>query len=287
RAPSRLRSRAGDRPRLRRSQRRAHRGRVGARSGDQLRRRVPDRGGGAPDRRAGRAGGPVSGERILVCDDDPQIQRALRLVLREAGYEVIVTETGEEALDRAAVAGPHAAIVDLMLPDTHGIEVCRQLRRWSDLPIIVLSALGEEAIKIEALEAGADDYVTKPFGPGELVARVQAALRRAGREPTEPRIELDGLVIDLAAHAVWLDGEEVRLTPIEFSLLRVLALNRGLLMTHRQLLVQVWGPEHADATPLLRTHIANLRGKLGGGEGRRSFIRTDAGIGYRFRAPAA
>jgi len=226
----------------------------------------------------------VSGERILVCDDDPQIQRALRLVLREAGYEVIVTETGEEALDRAAVAGPHAAIVDLMLPDTHGIEVCRQLRRWSDLPIIVLSALGEEAIKIEALEAGADDYVTKPFGPGELVARVQAALRRAGREPTEPRIELDGLVIDLAAHAVWLDGEEVRLTPIEFSLLRVLALNRGLLMTHRQLLVEVWGPEHADATPLLRTHIANLRGKLGGGEGRRSFIRTDAGIGYRFRA---
>ncbi|HXD53218.1 MAG TPA: response regulator transcription factor [Solirubrobacteraceae bacterium] len=226
----------------------------------------------------------MSGERILVCDDDPQIQRALRLVLREAGYEVIVTETGEEALDRAAVAGPHAAIVDLMLPDTHGIEVCRQLRRWSDLPIIVLSALGEEAIKIEALEAGADDYVTKPFGPGELVARVQAALRRAGREPTEPRIELDGLVIDLAAHAVWLDGEEVRLTPIEFSLLRVLALNRGLLMTHRQLLVEVWGPEHADATPLLRTHIANLRGKLGGGEGRRSFIRTDAGIGYRFRA---
>ena len=226
----------------------------------------------------------MSGERILVCDDDPQIQRALRLVLREAGYEVIVTETGEEALDRAAVAGPHAAIVDLMLPDTHGIEVCRQLRRWSDLPIIVLSALGEEAIKIEALEAGADDYVTKPFGPGELVARVQAALRRAGREPTEPRVELDGLVIDLAAHAVWLDGEEVRLTPIEFSLLRVLALNRGLLMTHRQLLVEVWGPEHADATPLLRTHIANLRGKLGGGEGRRSFIRTDAGIGYRFRA---
>jgi two-component system KDP operon response regulator KdpE len=225
----------------------------------------------------------VSGERILVCDDDPQIQRALRLVLREAGYEVLVTETGEQALDRAAVAGPHAAIVDLMLPDVQGIEVCRELRRWSELPIIVLSALGEEAIKIEALEAGADDYVTKPFGPGELVARVQAALRRAGRDVAEPQIEIDGLVVDLAAHAVWLDGEEVRLTPIEFSLLRVLAVNRGLLMTHRQLLLEVWGPEHADATPLLRTHIANLRGKLGGGQGR-SFIRTDAGIGYRFRA---
>ncbi len=229
----------------------------------------------------------MAGERILVCDDDPQIQRALRLVLREAGYEVLVTTTGEEALDRAAVTGPHAAIVDLMLPDVHGIEVCRQLRSWSDLPIIVLSALGEETIKIEALEAGADDYVTKPFGPGELVARLQAALRRAGRGQAEPRIEVDGLVVDLAAHAVWLDGEEIRLTPIEFSLLRVLAVNRGLLMTHRQLLIEVWGPEHADATPLLRTHIANLRAKLGGGEAHRSFIRTDAGIGYRFRADGA
>jgi two-component system KDP operon response regulator KdpE len=154
------------------------------------------------------------------------------------------------------------------------------------MPIIVLSALGEEAVKVKALETGADDYVTKPFGPGELVARVQAALRRAGRGAVEPRIELDGLVIDLAAHAVWLEGEEVRLTPIEFALLRALAVNRGLLMTHRQLLVEVWGPEHADATSLLRTHIANLRAKLGGeGEGR-SFIRTDAGVGYRFRASA-
>jgi two-component system KDP operon response regulator KdpE len=227
----------------------------------------------------------MAGERILVCDDDPQIQRALRLVLREAGFEVTVTGAGEEALDRAAVIGPHAAIVDLMLPDTDGIEVCRRLRDWSEMPIIVLSALGEEAVKIKALESGADDYVTKPFGPGELVARVQAALRRAGRGASEPRIEVDGLVIDLAAHAVWLDGEEVRLTPIEFSLLRALALNSGLLMTHRQLLIEVWGPEHADATPLLRTHIANLRGKLGG-SGHPSFIRTDAGVGYRFRAPA-
>src|SRR6202012_2664577 len=119
---------------------------------------------------------------------------------------------------------------------------------------------------------------------GELVARVQSALRRAGRGASEPTIEVEGLVIDLAARAVWLDGEEVRLTPIEFSLLRTLALNAGLLMTHRQLLIEVWGPEHADATPLLRTHIANLRGKLGG-SGRRSSIRTDAGVGYRFRTP--
>ncbi len=224
----------------------------------------------------------MSGERILVCDDDPQIRRALRLVLEEAGYEVVMTATGEEALDRAALVGPHAAIVDLMLPDVHGVEVCRRLREWTDVPILVLSALDEEATKIEALSRGADDYVTKPFGPGELVARIRAALRRAGRDTAEPRIEVDGLVVDLAAHAVWLDGSEVHLTPIEFALLRTLAINRGLLLTHTQLLTEVWGPEHADATPVLRTHIANLRRKLQAGEPYRSFIRTDSGIGYRF-----
>jgi two-component system KDP operon response regulator KdpE len=227
----------------------------------------------------------MAGERILVCDDDMQILRALRLILRDAGYEVLTAQTGEEALDRAAVAGPHAAIIDLMLPDLPGIEVCRGLRDWSDMPILVLSAIGEEQTKIEALRSGADDYVTKPFAPGELVARVQAALRRAGRGTTEPRVETDGLVVDLAAHAVTLDGVEVRLTPIEFALLRMLATNRGLLLTHHQLLSEVWGPEYADATPLLRTHIANLRRKLQAEDGRpRRFIRTDAGIGYRFAA---
>jgi len=224
----------------------------------------------------------VSGERILVCDDDRQIIRALRLMLREAGYEVFTSETGEGALDLAAVRGPHAAIVDLMLPDMPGIEVCRRLRDWSDIPILVLSAIGEEAVKIEALQNGADDYVTKPFGPGELVARIASLLRRAGRVATEPRIEADGLVIDLAAHRVLLDDKEIRLTPIEFSLLRVLATNRGLLMTHRALLTEVWGPEYDDAMPLLRTHIANLRAKLAAGGRGKNFIRTDAGIGYRF-----
>jgi two-component system KDP operon response regulator KdpE len=224
----------------------------------------------------------MAGERILVCDDDPQILRALRLVLRGAGYEVLTTSTAEEALDRAALAGPHAAIIDLMLPDRPGIEVCRELRSWSELPIIVLSAVDEEATKIAALQAGADDYVTKPFGPGELVARVQAVLRRAGRAEIEPRIEFDGLVVDLAGHSVTLDGAEVRLTPIEFSLLRALASNRGLLMTHNKLLGEVWGPEYLDATPLLRTHIANLRRKLVTSDGRRHFIRTDSGVGYRF-----
>jgi two-component system KDP operon response regulator KdpE len=226
----------------------------------------------------------MAGERILVCDDDPQILRALRLVLRGAGYEVLTSTTAEEALDRAAISGPHAAIIDLMLPDRPGIEVCMELRSWSELPIIVLSAVTDEETKIAALQNGADDYVTKPFAPGELVARVQAVLRRAGRAATEPRIEAGGLVVDLAARSVTLDGEEVHLTPIEFALLRALALNRGLLMTHRKLLAEVWGPEFVDATPLLRTHIANLRRKLQAGTDRPRFIRTDSGIGYRFTA---
>jgi two-component system KDP operon response regulator KdpE len=226
----------------------------------------------------------MAGERVLVCDDDPQILRALRLILRGAGYEVLTAASAEEALDRAALSAPHVAIVDLMLPDRPGIEVCRELRSWSELPIIVLSAVADEQAKIEALQVGADDYVTKPFAPGELVARVQAVLRRAGRAANEPRIEAEGLVIDLAAHSVTLDGEEIHLTPLEFSLLRALALNRGLLMTHRKLLSEVWGAEYADATPLLRTHIANLRRKLQGGADRPRFIRTDAGIGYRFAA---
>lgn len=224
----------------------------------------------------------MAGERILICDDDPQIRRALNLILRDAGYEVLISSSVQEALDQAALARPHLAIVDLLLPDEHGIELCRNLREWSDMPILILSAIGDEQTKIDALHHGADDYVTKPFGPGELVARVRAALRRAGRDSSEPRIEVDGLLVDLAAHAVWVRGEEVHLTPTEFSLLRVLILNRGLLMTHRQLLSEVWGPEYADATPVLRTHIANLRSKLQRGEQEPRLIRTDSGIGYRF-----
>jgi two-component system, OmpR family, KDP operon response regulator KdpE len=226
----------------------------------------------------------MAGERILVCDDDAQIRRALSLILRDAGYEVLMTASGEEALDSAAVDRPHLAIVDLLLPDQHGIDLCRHLREWTEIPILILSAIGDEQTKIDALHHGADDYVTKPFGPGELVARVQAALRRAGRDPTEPRVEADGLVVDLAARTVTVDGSEVHLTPTEFSLLRFLVLNRGMLMTHRQLLSEVWGPEYADATPVLRTHIANLRSKLQVDGRERRLIRTDSGIGYRFSA---
>jgi two-component system KDP operon response regulator KdpE len=226
----------------------------------------------------------MGAERILVCDDDPQIRRALSLILREAGYDVLIASTAEEALDRAAVSGPHLAIVDLLLPDQPGIELCRRLREWSRMPILVLSAVGDEQTKIDALHHGADDYVTKPFGPGELVARVRAALRRAGRDASEPRVEAGPLVVDFAGHSVSVNGVDVHLTPTEFSLLRVLVLNRGLLITHRQLLTEVWGPEYADATPVLRTHIANLRAKLQAGEQDRRLIRTDSGIGYRFSA---
>jgi two-component system KDP operon response regulator KdpE len=221
-------------------------------------------------------------EQILVCDDDPQIRRALSLILRDAGYEVLIASSMEEALDRAALAGVQLAIVDLLLPDGHGIELCERLREWSEMPIVVLSAIDDERTKIDALQRGADDYVTKPFGPGELVARVRAALRRAGRDSSEPRVETGALVVDLARHAVWVDGEEVHLTPTEFTLLRVLVLNRGLLLTHRQLLTEVWGGEYADATPVLRTHIANMRHKLRDAERERRLIRTESGIGYRF-----
>jgi len=222
--------------------------------------------------------------RVLVCDDEPQILRALKVVLREAGFEVVPAATAEEALDRAAVRPPEAAILDLVLPDGDGIEVCRRLREWTDMPILVLSAVGEEEEKVRALEAGADDYVTKPFGSRELVARLEAALRRVGAGADEPVLQVDGLEVDIASRVVRAGGESVHLTPTEFELLRVLLRHRGRLLTHRTLLVEVWGPEWAEDTHTLRTHIANLRAKIEpAGDGPR-FIRTDPGVGYRFAA---
>ena len=219
--------------------------------------------------------------KVLVCDDEVQILRALRVILRDAGFESLPASTAEEALDVAAVGHPDAGIIDLVLPDGDGVEVCRRLREWSAMPLIVLSAVGDEDAKVRALAAGADDYVTKPFGPRELVARLNANLRRVHREPEATVISSDGLEIDLARRTVALDGEEVHLTPTEFDLLRQLATNRGRLMTHRDLLAQVWGPGYGDDTQVLRVHIANLRRKIEPREGRR-FIRTDPGVGYRF-----
>jgi two-component system, OmpR family, KDP operon response regulator KdpE len=222
--------------------------------------------------------------RVLICDDEVQIVRALKIVLREAGFEAVAATSVREALDAAALRPPDAAIIDLLLPDGTGVDVCRALREWTSAPIVVLSAVGEEDAKVEALEAGADDYVTKPFGPRELVARLQAVLRRASQTAAqEPTITVDGLDVDLAARTVRRDGEEVHLTPIEYDLLRTLVNNRGRLMTHRALLTAVWGPQYGDDTQVLRTHIANLRRKIEpAGEPR--YIRTDAGVGYRFVA---
>ena len=220
-------------------------------------------------------------QRILVCDDEMQIRRALRVVLKDAGFEVIETADAEEALDAASVQPPDGAIIDLLLPDGDGVEVTRSIRSWSEMPILVLSAVGEEEQKVRALEAGADDYVTKPFGPRELIARLNAALRRAGDSADEPGITIGGLEIDLPGHTVRRDGEEIHLTPIEFRLLGTLARNRGRLMTHRALLLEVWGPGWEEDTQTLRTHIANLRRKIEPPDGPR-YIRTDPGVGYRF-----
>jgi two-component system KDP operon response regulator KdpE len=220
---------------------------------------------------------------VLVCDDELQILRALRVVLGDAGFDVVATATAKEALDAAAVHPPNAAIVDLVLPDGDGVDVCARLREWSDMPILVLSAVGEEAEKIRALNAGADDYVTKPFNPGELIARLNAVLRRAGAGVDQPVIEAGTLEIDLAAHQVRIAGEPVHLTKTEFELLRVLAVHRGRLMTHRALLLEVWGPGYEFDKQVLRVHMANLRRKIEQpGVGR--LIRTDPGVGYRFEA---
>ncbi|MEA2335803.1 MAG: two-component system, OmpR family, operon response regulator KdpE [Solirubrobacteraceae bacterium] len=226
---------------------------------------------------------PAAPPRVLVVDDEPQIVRALKVVLREAGFAAVPAETAAEALDLAAVRPPDAAIVDLVLPDGDGVEVTRRLREWSEMPILVLSALGEEEQKVRALEAGADDYITKPFGARELVARLQAALRRAAPAEEEPSIVVEGLEIDLAGHTVLRDGQPVHLTPIEFELLRVLVRNRGRLMTHRKLLAEVWGAEYVDDIQPLRTHIARLRAKIepDAATGPR-YIVTDSGVGYRF-----
>jgi two-component system, OmpR family, KDP operon response regulator KdpE len=217
---------------------------------------------------------------VLVCDDEPQILRALRVILRDGGFDVIPTESAREALDSAALRRPDAAIVDLVLPDGDGVEVCEKLRDWSGMPILVLSAVGEESEKVRALEAGADDYVTKPFGPNELIARLRAGLRRVPGNDEEPLVDLGPLRIDLAAHVVSRGGEAIHLTPTEFKLLRVLVRNRGRLMTHAALLTEVWGPAWRDDTATLRTHIANLRRKVEEPGGKRIIV-TDPGVGYR------
>jgi two-component system KDP operon response regulator KdpE len=222
---------------------------------------------------------------VLVVDDEPEILRGLKVILRRSGFGVRTAETKEEALDSVAVRRPDAMILDLLLPDGSGLDVCREVRSWSNLPIIVLSAVGDEREKVRALDAGADDYVTKPFGPEELPARVRAVLRRTADAQSDPVIASGNVAIDLAAHRVTRDGDDVHLTPIEFDLLRVLALNQGKLITGRTLMREVWGPAYVDETHYLRVHVAHLRQKLEADPSRPRLILTDPGVGYRLAVP--
>jgi two-component system, OmpR family, KDP operon response regulator KdpE len=222
--------------------------------------------------------------RVLVVDDEPQILRALQTGLRGAGYEVDTAATGREALTAAAVRPPDAVILDLVLPDMRGTEVCRELRTWSTVPVIVLSVVGDEDEKVAALDAGADDYVTKPFGLDELLARLRAALRRA--EPSgEPVLEIGELRIDLEAHAVTFDGRSVQLTPHEYSLLTLLARNEGKLLTHQAILRDVWGKAYADESHYLHVYVSQLRRKLEPDPARPRYILTEPGAGYRLVDP--
>jgi two-component system, OmpR family, KDP operon response regulator KdpE len=219
--------------------------------------------------------------RVLVVDDEPQIVRGLRVVLRNAGFQVDSAGTKEEALDALSHRPPDAVLLDLVLPDGSGVDVCKQVREWSHVPIVVVSAVGDEREKVRALDAGADDYVTKPFGSQELAARLRAVLRRVSENGGEPAIEVGDLVIDLADRRVRRGEEHIHLTPIEFDLLRVLAQNRGRLVTHRQLLQEVWGPAYGDETHYLRVHVAHIRAKLEVDPSRPRYVITEPGVGYR------
>jgi two-component system KDP operon response regulator KdpE len=225
----------------------------------------------------------MSQPRVLVVDDEPQIVRGLKIILRSAGYAVEAAENKEEALAALALRPPDALVLDLVLPDGRGDEVCQDVRRWSRLPILVLSAVGDEREKVRALDAGADDYVTKPFGADELLARLRALMRRSVEAGGSPTLELGELVIDLQDRRVTRDGEEIHLTPIEFELVRVLAQHHGRLVTHRQLLQEVWGPEYGDETHYLRVHIAHIRSKLEPDPSRPQYLVTEPGVGYRLR----
>jgi len=227
----------------------------------------------------------MSEARILVVDDEAQIVRALQTSLQGAGYEVDVATTAAEALARAAAHPPAGVILDLVLPDGSGIDVCRELRRWTNAPVLVLSALGDEQEKIAALDAGADDYVTKPFGIEELLARLRAALRRVDA-PTDPVVELGELVVDLERRLVTLRGEPVPLTPTEFELLRLFVRNEGKLLTHPTILREVWGPAYGTESHYLHVYVSQLRQKIEKDPARPRILLTEPGAGYRLVRPS-
>lgn len=225
----------------------------------------------------------MSGERVLVVDDEPQIRRALRTALSAHGYTVEVAEDGVSGLESIASWRPDAVVLDLVMPGMDGFEVLRQSRAWSRAPVIVLSARGQEADKVAALDGGADDYLTKPFGMEELLARLRVVLRRA-RAPAPPSLHAGDVTIDLERRLVFRRGEEVHLTPTEMSLLLVLAAEAGKVLTHRQILERVWGGYAAENSPQLRVYINYLRHKLEADPAHPRLIVTEPGVGYRLKA---
>jgi two-component system, OmpR family, KDP operon response regulator KdpE len=223
----------------------------------------------------------MSGARILVVDDEPALRRTLQANLGARGYDVTAVETGEAALQQAGVQLPDLVILDLMLPGLSGLDVCRALRAASAVPILVLSARGEEQTKVQALDLGADDYLTKPFGMDELLARVRALLRRLGATSTAGTLQIGALVIDLDARQVWRDGQALDLTPREFNVLAYLIRHAGKVVTHRLLLAEVWGPQYKCETQYLRVFINRLRAKIGDDPAHPRYIATEPGVGYR------
>jgi two-component system KDP operon response regulator KdpE len=223
--------------------------------------------------------------RILIVDDEPQMRRAVGAGLRANGFEVLLAASGEEALDTVPLTMPDVILLDLTLPKLDGLDVLRELRTWSAVPIIVLSARGEERDKVQALDLGADDYLTKPFGMAELLARIRVALRHAASASSdqEPTIQDGALVVDLAKRDVFLDGRSIHLTPTEFELLRALMTQSGKVLTHQMLLSQVWGPASAYETQYLRTYINQLRKKIERDPAHPERIINEPGIGYRYR----
>ena len=222
--------------------------------------------------------------RVLVVDDEPQILRALGINLRARGYDVDLAPDGERALDVAARNHPDVVVLDLGLPGIDGVDVIRGIRGWSQVPIVVLSVRDAEGDKVAALDAGADDYVTKPFGMDELLARLRAALRRIAPAEEEALVETADFTIDLAAKKVRRDGEEVRLTPTEWHLVEVLVRNRGRLVAQTQLLQEVWGPQYHDETNYLRVFMAQVRRKLEPEPAHPRYFITEPGMGYRFES---
>jgi two-component system, OmpR family, KDP operon response regulator KdpE len=222
---------------------------------------------------------------ILVIEDEGQMRRFLRASLSHAGYRLLEAETAEQGLTQAAAQNPDLVLLDLGLPDLDGLVVTERLRQWAKMPIIVISARGQEDDKIKALDAGADDYLTKPFGVGELLARIRVALRHAAKTPEgESQFSLGDLRVDLARRQVFLGDLEVHLTPIEYRLLTLLIRHAGRVLTHRQLLREVWGPHASEQTQYLRVYMGQLRHKLERDASRPRFLVTEPGVGYRLRS---